>query len=226
MSKIKDLPFYERPREKAQRFGIDKVSDAELLAIIIGSGTKGFSALEIAHQIIKENNGLYKSSLVGLEEYQNHKGISLAIATKIAAVFELAKRTNLVNLSNDENSKNTQEFILEKYRIEIAGLQQEILVIVFLDKKKRIIKEKKLYVGTNNGSLISTREIIKELFISNASFFYLLHNHPNGTPYPSDDDIKATVEILKMTKEIGIDMIDHFIISSEFCYSFKETRCI
>ena len=226
MSRIKDLPFYERPREKAQRHGINKLSDTELLAVIIGSGTKGFSALEIAQQIIGDNNGLHEVSTIDLEEYQKYKGVSSIISTKIAAVFELAKRVNLANIYNAENSKEVQEFLVEKYKIEIANLEQEVLIIVFLNKKKRVIKEKKLYMGTKNGSPISTREVVKELLISNASFFYLIHNHPNGTPFPSDDDIKATVEIIKKTREIEIEMIDHLIISKEFCYSFKETRCI
>lgn len=222
MGKIKDLPPSERPREKAQRYGVSSLSNEELLALVISSGTRKYSALEIAHLIIQENRGLYASSLLAFEQFLSYEGISKAIASKLVAVFELTKRINISKFEIKDDESDEIQFLKSKYQQKIGGASQEVFVVISLDSKRRIIKEKELYIGTRKRTLVSIREVISELLLSKAAYFYLVHNHPGESLEPSDSDILLTQEVIIKSKQLGIEMIDHLIVSNRGFYSFKE----
>lgn len=221
MGKIKDLPPYERPREKAERYGLKSLSNQELLALVISSGTKKHSALEIAQMILNDHHGLAEVSRLEFAQFLSYEGVSKAIAAKLSAVFELAHRSYLTELEKENNIGNITTFLLRKYQAILKGINQEIFLVISLDKKRRIIKEKELYIGTGKGALVSLKEVIRELLLSHAFYFYLIHNHPNGSLSPSDHDIILTKEIITRCRELGLEMIDHLIIGGDNYYSFK-----
>ncbi len=223
MGNIKNLPTLERPREKALRYGLDSLSDIELLTLLISSGYKDVSALEIAANLLTENNGLLALSKVPLTELKKNKGIKDAKALNLAAIFELHYR--LSRKEEEINEKEiTVDYLYNKYKEKLLSNNQENLVLVMLNSKMKIIHEKTLYVGTDNKIIFSYKDIWREVLNHNARYFYLVHNHPNGKKEPSDNDIFFTSELFRESKRINIPMIDHIIIGKDGYHSFNELK--
>ena len=221
MGKIKDLPSIDKPREKAERFGIDSLKDEELLALIIDFGTVGHSSLDIARDLLDDchylNELLYKPK----QYFFSFKGLKTAKALKIMAVIEIARRiSEKQRLMYEEKTEVTSESLYRRYSITLAKMQQEVLAIVILNKNKQIIYERILYQGDDSNVYLSTREIMRLLMIHNGYYFYLIHNHPNDTIFPSELDIDFTRKISKKAKQFHVKLLDHLIISSEGYYSF------
>ena len=218
--KISDLPFEQKPREKAIFYGIDTLSDGELLAILIGSGTKGKSALEIGNELLFEYQNLYLLSKENFSNLKKHKGISLANSLRLEACFEIAKRINknkkifLKQLSSPEDVYKLYSY-LSKENTEKA-------VLLLLNKKRCIIKEKIIDGKYTSSVTITAKEIINEVLMSNAYYLVLIHNHPNENCDPSEDDNIATEYLLDILHTIGACLFDHIIISSDFYYSYRE----
>lgn len=221
MGKIKDLPNIDKPREKAERFGIDSLKDEELLALIIDFGTVGHSSLDIARDLLDDcyclSDLLYKPK----QYFFSFKGLKTAKALKIMAVVEIAKRiSEKQRLMYEEKAEVTSDSLYRRYSITLAKMQQEVLAIVILNKNKQIIYERILYQGDDNNVYLSSREIIRLLMIHNGYYFYLIHNHPNNTTFPSDLDVDFTKKICKKAKQFNVKLLDHLIISSTGYYSF------
>lgn len=221
MTKIKDLPIEERPREKGLRYGIDKLSNQELLAIIIGSGTKGYSALDAAHHLLNDHRGLHLLSLTPFSQLIKEKGINKATACKLLAAFELAKRFETVSQTDLWVFKEP-EAVYMKYRLRMSSMDKEQLWVILLNKKNVFIKEILLFQGQNNTMGISPMEIIKEALKNEAKKFILLHNHPQGKALPSEEDIKTTRYIKNLALQFGLLLLDHIIIAQMEYYSFLE----
>ena len=227
MGRISDLADIDKPREKAERFGIESLKDEELLAIIIGSGTVGHSALDIAEDLINDNR--YLSNLLNKSEQYFHtfKGLKKANAMKLLAALEITKRINEKQLYiNEENNPVTSESLYRRYYFKLSGISQEQLVIVILTKNKEIITEKVLYVGDDNCIVTNTRDILRLLMIYNGYYFYLIHNHPNNTFSPSKADIIFTKKINEKASHINVKLLDHIIISKDGYYSFLHERLL
>lgn len=227
MGKISDLSLYDKPREKAERFGIESLSDIELLALIINSGTVGHSSLDIARDIL--NDCRYLSNLTNKPEqyFYGFKGLKKAKASKIIAVIEIARRINEKQLfRSEEESSVTTESLYHRYALKLASLSQEQLIIVILNKNKQIITEKILYLGDDNCVKINYRDILRLLMIHNGYYFYLIHNHPNNSCYPSEADVTFTKRIDDKTKHINVKMLDHIIISKDGYYSFLHDQLL
>ena len=225
MSKIQDLPIIEKPREKAERFGIESLKDEELLALIINSGTIGHSTLEIASDILNDCHSL--SALINkpLLYFCDFKGLKEAKAYKLLAVFEIAKRIKERQLyAKEENQMITSESLYQRYALRLVGLTQEQLIIVILNKNKQIITEKVLYCGDENKIPINPRDILRLLMIHNGYYFYLIHNHPNDSFLPSQADIIFTRLIEEKAKNINVKLLDHIIISRKGYYSFLHAQ--
>lgn len=221
VSKIKDLPPEERPREKALHYGIEKLSTQELLALIIGSGTQGHSALEIGHRLINNYRGLYLLSLTPINQLIKEKGINQANGIRLLAAFELAKRFELISNQDLWVFKQPEDVFL-RYRLRLSSSDKEQLWILLLNKKNIFLKELLLYQGNDNTLEIRPMEIIKEALKNEAKKFILLHNHPFGKAYPSEEDIKTTRYIKNLALQFGLLVLDHLIIAQMDYYSFLE----
>ena len=220
MGKIIDLPYLDRPREKALRYGIEKLSDYELIALLISSGTKEESAADIAYTMISQNNGLINVINKPLNDLLSFKGIGKAKAIKIKAAFEIAKRCQSPS-KYDKEKVDSSYAIIQRYRpLFIANSYQENLYLVILDWKKRIIHEMNLYRGNESSVSYSNRQIIQQVLMHNGHFFYVIHNHPSGSLEPSEGDVFFTASLINECRKFKIKMIDHLIISSNGYYSF------
>ena len=216
---IKDLPTLDKPREKAIYYGVENLSDAELLAILIRTGTKSKSALEIAQQIIKEQ-GYFNTSVITLELLSKIKGLGQTKAITILSAIELGRRSLKTSLSNLKILNSKDIFVTFKYYF--INQKQELLIAVFLDANRRLIAYKKIYIGTNNHLNLSHHEIFKEALLHASTNVILLHNHPNGSVYPSKEDIKTTKKLKELGKILDINIIDHIIMTDDNYYSFLD----
>lgn len=224
MPRIKDLPFVDRPREKALRFGIETLSDVELLALIIQSGGKDNSAIDIANEILK---GCKKEDLIfqSMNYFLSIKGISKVKALHLSSIFEFVRRYETALHGDVYNVFNIHE-IAKKYRFHFMKKKQEELIILVLDNKNRIIVEKSLYKGNNDQILIKVEEILEIMKVNNGKGICLIHNHPSGEVVPSYIDELANQEIISSLVSNGFKYIDHLIIGEENYYSFNELRKI
>ena len=209
--KISDIPTNLRPREKALQYGIEELSDQELLAIIIGSGVYGHSAIDIAGELLQTYaNSLETLSNTNYQSLLGHLGLKKSIALRLLATFEFHKR--LISNRYQKVSKiESDEQVYFRYRY-LESFDQEVLIILMLDLKGRIIKEKTLYKGTFDSFSIDVKQVIQELILAKAKSFYLIHNHPDEEPCASDEDILATKVIEKASKNLSVKLVNHIII--------------
>lgn len=225
MSKIDDLPTLDKPREKAARFGIETLSDEELLALIINNGTVGHSSLDIARDVLNDAHTLSALYNKPYQYFHTFKGLKKVNALRLAATIEIAKRMNeKTRLVYEEKAEITSDSLYQRYSLSLAGQTQENCAIVILNKNKQIIFEKVLFKGNDNDIVLSTREIIHLLILHNGYYFYLIHNHPNGTLFPSETDVKFTEKMNKRAEKIGVKLLDHLIIGQNGYYSFLHSK--
>lgn len=220
--RIKELPTEIRPREKALRFGIEKLYDEELLALIIGSGVKGCSAIEIAHNLLVSYPTLETLANANLSSLEEHFGLSKISALKLLATFEFHHRL-ISPMYQKQVCINSSEDVYLRYRY-LENYEQEVLAIIMLSRTNKILKEKILYKGTYDGISISPKEICAELIMNKCKKYILVHNHPDGSKEPSDDDKYSTNLINKITNDLHIVMFDHIIIFPGGYYSFFSNR--
>ncbi|MBO4855829.1 MAG: DNA repair protein RadC [Bacilli bacterium] len=219
MAKIESLPTLERPREKAFHYGIDTLSDHELIAILIGSGTTDSSAIDIAYRMLQENNGLFYLVQKPISDLLNYKGIGNATAVKIIAAFEIAKRFNSLKMNNNEEPISIDK-IYDKYKHLIGNSIQEHMYLIVLNGKKKVIHEVNLYKGNESAVNCSWKQIIQQVLIHNGKYFYIIHNHPSGDPNPSQEDINFTSQLIRESQKLHILLLDHLIISNNGYFSF------
>lgn len=209
--RISDIPIDLRPREKAIRYGIEELTDQELLAVIIGSGVRGSSALDIAGELLQTYyNSMYSLSNSNLVALKEHNGLKESTALKLLATFEFHHRLNSPKYQKQETIKSAEE-VYSRYQY-LENYDQEVLILIMLDSKKRIKQEKLLYKGTFDSFSIDVREVIQTILLAKAKYFILIHNHPDEEDKPSDNDIIATKAIEKSAKNLGVFLLDHIII--------------
>ncbi|MFA5480927.1 MAG: DNA repair protein RadC [Bacilli bacterium] len=223
--RIKDLPISERPREKALRYGIESLSNIEVLALIVSQGVKGSSALDIASLLISGANGIHNLTKMSLDNVQKIAGLSRITALRLMAVFEVYKRLDKAEI-DALDERLTAEIIFKKYKEEFATASQEQFIIVLLNRRGQFQFEKRMYKGTADRFPLSVSEIIGELLSHNCSSFIIVHNHPNGKIEPSDDDLIATKVIAEEAAKLRIFLRDHVIISEHAYFSFSDRGLI
>jgi len=211
MGKIRDLPICERPREKALTYGIESLSDIELIAIILGSGYQGQNVNELAARLVLSNGGIKGLSSLSFKELCSYKGVKSNKALLLLSIFELEKRLRTKSLFNDDETIDSL-YLFNKYRALLKDCHQEILIIVIINRKQQIIFEHNLYRGNDRELPFSLKDILRILLNHNGSGYYLLHNHPSGDITPSKNDMYFTSELIKESKKIKIPLIDHLII--------------
>ncbi len=218
---VHDLPKPERPRERLKNFGPEALSAQELLALVIGRGIPKKSVMNIAQELLSEFGSVKAISQATIEELSKIKGIGLAKAAQIKACFELGKRQDLEPELKDFNIKDPQS-VVKAIRASIKDKAKEHFKLILLNPRNKIIGISTISIGTLNTSLAHPREIFKEAIIHNAMSVVLAHNHPSGDPEPSEDDLTITKRLTEAGKILGIEVIDHIIITKIGFFSFKE----
>jgi len=218
---IKDLPKVERPRERLMQYGPEKLSNSELLAILLRSGRKGENVIELANKILKRFS---KDALPNLtfNDLKDYPGLGPAKACEIVACFELGKR--LLKDKKSEIYLKPKE-IWEELK-DLRDHKKEHFVIFYLDSRNQEIKREIISVGSLNANLVHPREVFEPAVRNLAAQIILAHNHPSGDPEPSEDDLEITKRLAEAGKILGIEVVDHIIITKTGFISFKEKKLI
>ena len=218
--KMKDIPKSERPVERLLSCGSEALSNEELLSILIKTGNKENSAKVIASLILKECDGNLNN--ISLSSLKNIKGIGDAKSASILAGLELGRRANRkfkflsgIKISNAYD-------VFDFYRNLFVNKSQEYFYCIYLDNNKTVIKDKLLFIGTLNYSVVHPREVFKEACVLSASSIICIHNHPSGNVLPSKNDFDITKRLVEIGELFGIKIIDHIIIGIDKYYSFLE----
>ncbi len=219
--KIKEIPKIDRPRERLISKGSSSLSDEELLAIILKTGTNNVSAKELAGQIINYAGGLSNLNNLSLPELLKIKGIGEAKACDLLAVLELARRINQKRREILKVKLIHPQIVVDYYK-HLTDLDQEHFYCLYLNSQKKVIGEKLLFIGTVNYSMVHPRDVFKEAYLLNAVGIICIHNHPGGDVAPSKDDEVITQNLKKVGELLGIEIVDHIIIGGDNYYSFKE----
>ncbi len=228
-SAINKWPIAERPREKLFTLGADRLSDCELLAILLQTGFKydgnSISAIDLAKEILiefKELKGLINilpSELLAL------KGIGKAKAAKLVAAFELGRRAAALKNGNCRSFRCSEE-VASYYIPILKDLKKEQFRVLLLDTKNKIIKDELISQGSLTTSPVHPREVLNPAIRGSAASVIFLHNHPSGDPKPSMDDIEVTRRLCQSFKIVGINVLDHIIVGCEGYFSFKQKKMI
>lgn len=223
---VKELPESEKPYEKCLRYGAEYLSDAELLAVIIRTGTKGKKSVDVAQEVLscKEKNllNLYRLSL---GEMTSIPGIGKVKAVQLKCMAEIARRVAKAVRNRDVSLKNPSS-IASYYMEELRHEDKEKLMLCMFDSQCALLGDEIISVGTINSSLISPREIFRRALADQAVHIVLLHNHPSGVPLPSAQDRIVTRKIQECGDMIGIHLSDHIIIGDNQYFSFREENLL
>ncbi len=219
---MKAIAPHDRPREKLDRLGAAGLGDNELLAIIVGHGSRQISALDIANLLLDAAAGVHGLSRVSRDELGRVKGVGAAKAAQILAAVELGRRT--LSRSPGDRIQFDSPGDVAAYLVPQYGSRSvEHFGIVLLDTKHRVLRTRVLSVGTLDASLVHPREVFREATLGGAAAIVLFHNHPSGDPVPSGDDVALTTRLVRAGDLMGVDVIDHIIVADACYCSFKET---
>jgi len=221
MPKIKDLPKIERPREKLEKYGPERLSNSELFAILLRTGSKGVNVVELSNKILKKfsSDGLTKATA---KELKNTFGLGTAKACGIIACFELGRRL----------LQNKQTFLILSPKDvwdelkDIRGNKKEHFVVFFLDARNQEIKREIISMGSLNINIVHPREVFEPAVRNLAAQIIIAHNHPSGDPQPSKEDLEVTQKLVEAGKILGIEVANHVIVSKDKFVSLKEKGAI
>lgn len=218
---LRKLPAQERPRERLRKFGPEALSLAELLAILLATGTKNKSVLELAHEMVIRFGSLPSLLEASIEELMEVKGIGPAKALQLKAAFGIALKTTQksVTLKDPIDTRGAYELV----RHDLADQKQEMLMVVLKDVKGRLIALEKVSVGTLSDVLVHPREVFFPAVRHKASSLILAHNHPSGDPTPSLADLELTKHLLRSSRIMGITLDDHLIVGASSFVSLRES---
>lgn len=217
--KIADLPVSEKPREKALLLGIRSLSSRELLAILLRTGYKGYSALDVADDILKQANGLSGFARMNQAELLKIRGIGVSKALELQACLEISRRIALENIK-DTDVLQHPENVVKWLQNEIGTSDQENFLAIYLNNRNCVISHRLLFTGTINMSLVFPREIFREAIINKANKVIVVHNHPSRDLTPSHYDIELTNKLIEASKLMNIELADHIIVSDQDWFSF------
>ena len=212
----------QRPREKALRYGLESLSDLELVALILQSGNKNRSVFEIASDVLKDSEGLSKLMQMHVNTLMQIQGIREVKALQLLASVELSKRVIKSKVYHASILK--PEDVIEWFEFEYGVLQQECFIALYLDTKSKLIAHRVLFKGTLNESTVHPREVFKEAFLQNANSVLIAHNHPSGDCTPSQADFEVTYKMVHVAITMGVHLVDHIIVGQNQYYSFKEHK--
>ncbi len=221
---IKDLAYEERPREKLIKYGVDTLSNAEILAIMLRTGSKKVTALDLASKLLLQASNLKELSQYSVEELKEIEGIGDAKATQIKAAFELGRRFSC--FKSKQAVINSPADLADILIARIGHFKQERFDVVLLDTKNKIIGIKNIFKGSLASTLVHPREVFKFAIKKSSASIILAHNHPSGDLTPSNEDIKLTKRMIEAGEIVGIEVLDHLVIGNESYSSLKNKGII
>lgn len=215
MVKIKDIPKFDRPREKMEKYGPGRLSDAELLAILLRTGTKDLNVLKLAQKVLQKFEK-EKFVDVSIDDLKDIHGLGIVKSCEILACFELGRRM----LKEKKSSILLSPKDVWERMEDIRASKKEHFVVFYLDSRNQEIQREIISVGTLNESLVHPREVFENAIKNNASSIIIAHNHPSGDLEPSQSDVEITQKLIHAGKILDIKIIDHIIVSNSSCKSF------
>ncbi len=222
---MKGVAPHDRPREKLERLGPTGLGDNELLAVVLGGGVRGRSALDLANRLIEHANGLHGFTRLSVSALCHVAGIGRARAAQVMAAIELGRRTlvrDMIERPRLLTPRQVAAYLLPEYgscAVEQSG-------ILMLDSKNRVLRIKVLFVGSLDSTVVHPREVFREAAAAAAAAIILFHNHPSGDPSPSPDDFELTDRMVSAGAIMGIDVVDHLILADQTYYSMMESGYI
>lgn len=218
---IRDVHLADRPRERLIRQGADSLSNQELIAILLRTGTKEESVLMLANRILQSFDKIQDLKDATLEEMMSVKGVGQAKAVQILAAVEIGKRLYRKHSEGRYVIKSPED-VAAFLMTDMSSLLQEHFVVLFLNVKNEVLHKQTIFIGSLNSSIVHPREIYREAVKRSAASIIAAHNHPSGNPSPSPEDIDVTKRLVEAGSIIGIDLLDHIIIGDHRFISLKE----
>lgn len=223
---VKELPDSEKPYEKFLESGVESLSDAELLAVIIRSGTQGKRSVEVAQDLLSEGErSLLNLYTLSYADMQKIPGIGRIKAIQLKCIAELSKRIAKVHYQDKiclDNPRSIAEYYMERMRHE----KKECTLVLFFDARCRLLEDVMMSVGSATAAFVSPREIFLAALARDAVQIVLMHNHPSGDPGPSAEDDAVTKRVAESGKLLGIPLVDHIIVGDHSYYSYRECKRI
>ena len=210
-NRIKDMPAEERPRERLAANGADALKNSELIAILLRTGLKGTSAIQVAEELLKRFETLDSLSRASIEDLSKTKGIGRDKAIALKSAFTLARRMAL-EIRQESPMLDNPERIADLLREDNRAFEVESFQVVLLNTRRKLIRVEKITQGTLDTILVHPREVFKTAIAANAAAIVLVHNHPSGDPTPSEADIKVTRDLIRAGQLLKIEVLDHIII--------------
>ena len=223
---IKAWPQQERPRERLLEQGASSLSDAELLAIFLRSGSRQHSAVELARLLIQHFGGLNPVFDASQEELCQFHGMGATKYSQLMAVKELGRRYLNNHFHQDHLNLDSSQLVLDYLRYELQGETQEVFAVLCLDSQLRKLHFKKLFFGSTNFCSVSIKQTLRYAIQQHASFIVIAHNHPFGEVQPSVEDIEMTQQLKQACECVEIKVIDHIIVAKQATFSFAEQRLL
>jgi DNA repair protein RadC len=228
---VHDLPITERPREKLRELGADKLSSPELLAIILRSGTKGESVLTTAQRLFSHFGSIEKIAESSFNDLISFKGLGPAKASQLHACFEISKRLKFANEMESETKMKSDpitnpNYAVELIRSKLTSYSKEHFLVMSFDTRNKLLGVDNISIGTLTASMVHPRETFEAAIRRHAAQIIAAHNHPSGDCEPSEEDIKITKRLSEAGKIMGIELIDHIVLTRTRYFSFKEKGMI
>lgn len=221
---MKLLPKQEMPRERLLKYGVENLSNVELLSLLLKTGTKEKPVQEVAMDILSSYQTISSLQSTTLTKLCDIKGVGMAKAMELLGAIELGKRIFLEQEEKKEFKFTKPEHIYKQFKHLFYHKKQEYFYCLYFNNKQQLIERKLLFMGTINQSLVHPREIFKEAYLSSASSIVCIHNHPSGDITPSREDIRLTKSLKEIGKIQGIPIVDHLIFTDDGYYSFYENN--
>lgn len=218
---IKNWPARERPRERLLENGAASLSDAELLAIVLGTGVKGCSALDLARRLLEEFGTLTRLLTLPLQEFCQHGGLGHAKFVQMQAMLELSCRYMREELE-ERDVMSSSELTREYLRARMRHYPHEVFACLYLDNQHRVVRFEELFSGTIDGAAVYPREVVKRCLHNNAAAVIFAHNHPSGIAEPSHADVAITLRLKSALSTIDVRVLDHIIVGSRDVVSLAE----
>lgn len=222
---IKDLNVDERPMERLINYGVSELSNQELLAILIGSGTRKRNALELSKHMLDEVFVNKELLFASVEELMQVEGIGVSKATRILSGLELGRRLGMID-AYDRISYNSPDTVADYFYHYYKHSSTEEFVILILDSKNKLIAIDTISIGTINSTIVHPREVFKSAIKRSANSIILVHNHPSGDPNPSQEDIMISKRLKEVGEIVGIKVLDHIIVGANRHISLKERNIL